>query len=140
MDIVEAFQGDEDQRRDKIGAVVHGDVRFVLQGGDDVLVIGVIVLATDGEHGDAEVVDEAGERLLLLEALADAGQYGHVTIGPENALLARRSEAGVLDVTRLLGGCGHDPSSEKDTGCRRPGWRRGWLREWGNYSGNREGL
>ncbi len=164
MHIVQALQGDEDERRNQVGAVIHGDMRLVLQGGDNVLVVGIVVLAADGVDGNAEVVDEAGsdvvlgaeriggdqhevsaaslegagevgglgghvqagrqaqpgERFFLLEALADAGQHGHVAVGPEDAFLARRRQVGVLDVTRLLSGYGHGPSSEKETGCRRP--------------------
>ena len=48
MDVVQPVEGDEDHRRDQVGAVVHRDVRLELQGGDDVLVVGVGVLAVDG--------------------------------------------------------------------------------------------
>ena len=65
MDVVEPIEGDEDHRRDQVGAVVHRDVRLVFQGGDDVLVVGVGVLAADGVDGDAEVLDEAGGHVVL---------------------------------------------------------------------------
>ena len=63
--VVEPIQGDEDHGRDEVGPVVHGDVRLVLQGGGDVLVIGVVVLFADGEDGDAEILDEAGGHVVL---------------------------------------------------------------------------
>ncbi len=151
MHVVEPFQGHEDHGRDQIGAVVHRDVRLVLQGGDDVLVIGVVVFLADGEDGDAEVVDEAGghvvlgaervggdqhhvgaaglqradqvgslagdvqagrqaqagQRFLLGEAFADAGQHRHVAVSPQDTFLALRREFGVLDVAPLFGRRGH---------------------------------
>src|SRR5262249_53079865 len=64
---------------------------------------------------------QAGQRLLLLEALADAGQHRHVAVGPEDALLALGGQACVPDVAVRLGGSGHDPSTEKEEECRRPG-------------------
>src|SRR5262249_11658244 len=65
MHVVETLQGHEDHGRHQIGAVVHGDVQLVFQGGDDVFVIGVVVLFADGEDGDAEVVDETGGDVVL---------------------------------------------------------------------------
>src|SRR5262249_59356729 len=59
------LQGDEDHGRHQVGAVVHGDVGLVVEGGDDVLVVGVVVLLADGEDGDAEVLDEAGGDVVL---------------------------------------------------------------------------
>jgi len=51
--------------RDQVSAVVHGDVRAVLGGGNDVVVVGVVVLAFDGEDGDALVANQAGGDIVL---------------------------------------------------------------------------
>ena len=40
------------QGADQVGAVVHGHVRLVVEGGVDVLVVGLVVFALDGEDGD----------------------------------------------------------------------------------------
>src|SRR5439155_16175169 len=53
------------QDADQVGAIVHGDVRLVVERGQDVAVIGVIVLALDGEHGNAVVADQAGGNVVL---------------------------------------------------------------------------
>ena len=50
---------------DEVGAVVHRDVRPVLQRGGDVAVVGRLVLALDRVDGDAEVVDQAGGDVVL---------------------------------------------------------------------------
>ena len=65
MDVVEPVQGDEDHGADQVGAVVHRDVRLVLQGGGDVPVVAVLVLALDGVDGDAEVLHQAGGDVVL---------------------------------------------------------------------------
>ena len=51
--------------RHEVGAVVHRDVRFMIEGGGDVLVVGVGVFAVDGVDGDAEVVNQAGGHVVL---------------------------------------------------------------------------
>src|SRR6185369_1289640 len=38
---------------DEIGAVIHSDVRLVIESSHDVAVVGIVVFALDGEHGDA---------------------------------------------------------------------------------------
>ena len=50
---------------DQVGAVVHGDVRLVIDGGEDVVVVGVVVLALDGEDGNVVVADQAGGDVIL---------------------------------------------------------------------------
>ena len=65
MKIVEPVQRDEDHGADQVGAVVHGDVRLVLQRGGDVPVIAVLVLALDRENGDAVVLHQAGGDVVL---------------------------------------------------------------------------
>ena len=53
------------QNGDQVGAVVHGDVRLVIERRHDVRVIGVVVLALDGEDGDAVVAHQAGRHVVL---------------------------------------------------------------------------
>src|SRR5271166_734761 len=53
------------QNADEVGAVVHGDVRLVIDGGEDVIVVGVVVLALDGEDGNVVIADEAGGYVIL---------------------------------------------------------------------------
>ncbi len=124
--VVEPVQRDEDHRADQVGAVVHRDVGLVLQGGGDVPVIAVLVLALDRVDRDAVILHQAGrdvvlgrqrvggaqqevgaaglqglgqvgglgrdvqtgrhphpgQRLFLLETLADRPQDRHVALGP----------------------------------------------------------
>ena len=62
VQVVEPVQGDEDHRADQVGAVVHRDVRPVLQGGGDVPVVAALVLALDGVDRDAEVLARGWRR------------------------------------------------------------------------------
>jgi len=45
--------------------VVHGDVRLVIDRRHDVVVVGVVVFALDGEHGNAVIADQAGGDVIL---------------------------------------------------------------------------
>ena len=49
----------------EIGAVVHGDMRTMVEGRADVRVVGVAVLALDGVHGDAVVDHQRGRHVVL---------------------------------------------------------------------------
>ena len=49
----------------QVGAVVHRDLRLVIDCRQDVLVVGVIVLALDGEYGDAVVAHQTGGHIIL---------------------------------------------------------------------------
>src|ERR1700733_6746218 len=53
------------EQGDQVGAVVHGDVRLVVDGGEDVLVVSVIVLTLDGENRNRVVADQAGGNIVL---------------------------------------------------------------------------
>ncbi len=53
------------QDGDQVGAIIHGDVRLVIDGGQDVVVVGVVVLALDGEDGNVVVADQAGGDVIL---------------------------------------------------------------------------
>ena len=50
---------------DHVGAVVHRDVRLVVDRGLDVLVVRVVVLALDRERRDPVLVDERGRDVVL---------------------------------------------------------------------------
>src|SRR5271165_1329470 len=53
------------QKRDQVGAVVHGDVGLVVDGGEDMVVVSIVVFALDGEDGNVMVADEAGSHVIL---------------------------------------------------------------------------
>ena len=53
------------QDGDQVGAIVHRDVRLVIDGGEDVVVVGVVVLTLDGEDGNVVVADQAGGDVIL---------------------------------------------------------------------------
>ncbi len=53
------------QDGDQVGAIVHGDVRLVVDGGEDVVVISVVVLALDGEDGNVVIADQARGNVIL---------------------------------------------------------------------------
>ncbi len=150
MQVIQAAQRDEDHGADQVGAVVHRDVGLVLQGGGDVTIIAVLVLALDRIDRDAEIFHQAGrdvvlgrqrvggaeqqigaagleglrqvgglggdvqagrhphpgQRLFLLETLADRPQNGHVALGPVDPFPALFSQFEILDVTRHGGNSG----------------------------------
>ncbi len=49
----------------KVRPVVHGDGGSVVQGLEDVAVVGLVVLAFDGENGDLMVLDQGGRDVVL---------------------------------------------------------------------------
>src|SRR5579864_5923714 len=49
----------------QVGAIIHGDVRLVVESGGDVAVVGVVVLALDGEYRNAEIAHQAGGHIVL---------------------------------------------------------------------------
>src|SRR6185312_11097596 len=53
------------QNADQISAVVHRDVRFVINRGQNVVVVGLVVLALDGENRNAVVAYQAGGDIIL---------------------------------------------------------------------------
>src|SRR5271155_3100731 len=50
---------------DQVGAIVHGDVRLVIDGGEDVVVIRVVILTLDGVDRNALIADQAGGNIIL---------------------------------------------------------------------------
>ncbi len=53
------------QNADQVGAVIHGDLRLVVERRHDVRVVSVVVLALDGEDGDVVVAHQAGGHVIL---------------------------------------------------------------------------
>ena len=53
------------EHADHVGAVVHRDLRLVVDRGLDVLVVRVVVLALDREDGHVELLDERGRDVIL---------------------------------------------------------------------------
>ena len=53
------------QHADHVGAVIHREVRLVIDGRLDVRVVRVVVLALDREDRDVEVLDERGRDVVL---------------------------------------------------------------------------
>ena len=50
---------------DEVSAVIHGDVRLVIERGHDVRVVGVVVLTLDREHGNVVVAHQASGHVVL---------------------------------------------------------------------------
>ena len=64
------------QQGDEVGAVVHGDVGLVVDGGQDVAVVGVVVLALDGEDRNIVIAHQAGGHVILRgERIGGAQHY-----------------------------------------------------------------
>ena len=53
------------QQGHQVGAVVHGDLGLVVDGGQDVAVVGVVVLALDGEDRNIVIAHQAGGHVIL---------------------------------------------------------------------------
>jgi hypothetical protein len=62
------------QHADQVGAVVHGDLRLVVQRRRQVLVVGDIVLALDGEDRHFVVLDERSGHIILGGERVGGGQ------------------------------------------------------------------
>jgi hypothetical protein len=54
-----------EQNGDEIGAIVHGDLRFVVERGVDVRVIGGVVFALNGESGDVVILHQGRSDFVL---------------------------------------------------------------------------
>ncbi len=50
---------------DQIGAVIHGDVRLVVERGKNVLVVRIVVFALDGKDTDAVVAHKRSGHVVL---------------------------------------------------------------------------
>src|SRR5208282_5258500 len=53
------------QNGDQVGAVVHGDLRLVIERRHDVGVIYFVIFAFDGVNGDVVIADQAGGHVIL---------------------------------------------------------------------------
>ncbi len=60
---------------DQVGAIIHGDVRLVIQRRHDVRVIGVVVLALDGVDRDVVVANQASRDIVLGGERIGGAQY-----------------------------------------------------------------
>ena len=49
----------------KVGAIVHRDVGLMVQGGPNVLVVGIVVLTLDGENRNLIVIDQSRSDIVL---------------------------------------------------------------------------
>ena len=88
------------QDRDQVGAIIHGDVRLVIDRGKDVAVIGVIVLAFDGEHRDAVIAHQG---------------CGHIVLGRQRIRRAQRDiGAAVAQTDGEVRGLGGDVQTSGD--------------------------
>src|SRR5947209_2714315 len=64
-----------------VGAIVHGDMRFVIERRQDVAVIGVIVLALDGEDGNVVIPHQRhGHVILRTQRVGRAENYFSASI------------------------------------------------------------
>ena len=64
-DVAELLAAMRVEDADHVGTVVHRQLRLVVDGGLDVAVVGVVVLALDRKDGDVELVDQRGGDLVL---------------------------------------------------------------------------
>ncbi len=64
-DVAELLAAGRVEDADHVGAVVHRQLRLVVDRGLDVLVVGVVVLALDREDGDAVLLDERRRGVVL---------------------------------------------------------------------------
>ncbi len=64
-DIVYQFGALLVQGGDQVGSVIHGQVGLVVQGGADVPVVGLVVLALDGKDRDFVLSHQAGGHVIL---------------------------------------------------------------------------
>ena len=78
------------QHADHVGAVVHRDVRLVVDRRLDVRVVGVVVLALDREGGDAVLVDERRGDVVLGRQRVGRAEHDVRAAGLERAHQVRR--------------------------------------------------
>src|SRR5262249_23128283 len=65
VDIVEPLECDKNHGGNKVSPIVHCDLRLVLQCGNNVTIIRIVVFFTDGEDSDAKVMDETRSDVVL---------------------------------------------------------------------------
>src|SRR5439155_27349844 len=75
--IVQPLEGDHMERADHVGTVVHRDLRLVGERRLDVAVVGLIVLALDGEYAGPVIPREVSRDVILCREWI-GGAQGHV--------------------------------------------------------------
>ncbi len=88
------------RHRHQVGAVVHGDLRLVIERRHDVRVIGVVVLALDGEDRNAVIAHQAGGNIILRGERVRGAQH-HVG-------------AAIAQADRQVRGLGGDVQASRD--------------------------
>jgi hypothetical protein len=78
------------QHADHVGAVVHGQVRVMVDCGLDVGVVRVVVLAVSGKHGDSVLGDESGRDVVLRRQRVRRAQHHFGAAGLQRAHQVRR--------------------------------------------------
>jgi hypothetical protein len=64
-DVFESIRPLGVQNRHQVGSIVHRDVRLVIDRGQNMVVVGVVVLALDGVNGNVVVAYQAGGHVIL---------------------------------------------------------------------------
>ena len=59
----------------QVGAVIHGDVRLVIERRQNVVVVSVVVLAFDREHANAVIAHHAGRNIVLRRKRIRSAQH-----------------------------------------------------------------
>ena len=63
------------QDRHQVRAIIHGDVRFMVDRRQNVVVIRIVVLALDGEHRNALIAHQAGRNVVLRRKRVRGAQH-----------------------------------------------------------------
>ena len=84
-DVAELLAAGCVEHADHVCAVVHRQLRLVVDRGLDVLVVGVVVLALDREHRDVELLHERGSGIILGRERVRRAQHDVGSAGLEGA-------------------------------------------------------
>src|ERR1700736_1026836 len=63
------------QQGNEVSAVVHGDLGLVVNGGQNVAVVGIVVLALDGEDRNIVIANQAGGHVVLRRERIGGAQH-----------------------------------------------------------------
>ena len=89
-DVAELLAAVRVEDADHVGAVVHRDLRLMIDRRLDVLVVGVVVLALDREDGDVVLLDEGGGDVVLGRERVRRAEHDVGTSGLEGPHQVRR--------------------------------------------------
>ena len=89
-DVAELLAAVRVEDADHVGAVVHRQLRLVVDRRLDVLVVGVVVLALDREDGDVVLLDEGGGDVVLGRERVRGAEHDVGTSGLEGPHQVRR--------------------------------------------------